>query len=75
MRKYKCIYNGSLVGGSMRRLTIGKVYDSIDKFNNGIHIIDDCQTPSFYFLSDDDGQWFIEVTQEYRNDIIDEILT
>lgn len=78
MRKVKYIPATHL---AYSRLTIGKVYDVISyeydlKLNcNIIYIRNDEGVTDWYFASiHNDVSVFIDVTHEYRNDVINEIL-
>lgn len=78
IRKYRCLYNGSYAGDKMNRLTVNKDYDAIlthSHFGDSIDIIDDLQDPASYYVSLGTSIWFKDVTAEYRNKTIDEILT
>ena len=69
--KFKCIYNG----GSDIRLTVGKLYEVLNRVDIGtvdesITIIDDVDDESIYYIND----WFINATEEIRNEKIEKIL-
>lgn len=75
MRKFKCI-RGSYTG-----ITIGKVYDLIrpvkkDHYLEKIYIFDDLGNEGSFILKTISGKnVFIDVTSEYRNSVIDEIIS
>lgn len=86
MRKFKCIYEYKSLGYT-QDITYGKVYDLLEyliyyeyvKYNDpsedSIVIVNDEGISRTYSLYDfDQNPIFIEVTLEYRNEIIDEIL-
>ena len=63
------------IGPSKNNLTYGKVYDLMEyiKYTNSdsdlINILNDHDDSSVYY-----SKYFIDVTAEYRNNVIDEIL-
>lgn len=75
MIKVKCIYIGRKhmeIGG----LTLGKIYDvtHFEQDIDTIHIIDDHGIPDAYYIESLGKTWFENVTSEYREAVINEIL-
>lgn len=77
MIKAKCVYAGDRYT-DVDELTLGKVYDVIDHYDscgvNTIYIMDDQGHHSSYHLKVLGRVWFVNYTEEYRNEIISDIL-
>lgn len=76
MIKVKCVYTGNGYS-TPEELTGGKVYDAIeyDENSNSVSIIDDLGEIAVYYIIVLGRIWFVDVTCEYRSNVINEILS
>lgn len=75
MKKVKYIWHNYVING-MSKLTTGKVYD-VSMYNSEdkkITISNDSNMLWTCYISDRNTTFFIDVTEEYRNEVIDNIL-